>query len=132
MLEKKHPKAGTRSTDERPNVFDRMAAAGASRYCRSRELPGLVALWPHELADVTANGRLQILSKLRRALRAERRRARAGHWSYDLNRHLALLSAYKGELALLRAASVLNRNAPGAEKPGFAVGAVDRRAKDSR
>jgi hypothetical protein len=23
----------------------------------------------------------------------------AGHWSYELNRHLGLLSAYKGELA---------------------------------
>jgi hypothetical protein len=31
-----------------------------------------------------------------------RRRALAGHWSYDLNRHLALLSAYKSELAGLR------------------------------
>ncbi|HAH63923.1 MAG TPA: hypothetical protein DCL72_00255 [Rhizobiales bacterium] len=42
------------------------------------------------------------LMKLRRALRAERRRGLAGHWSYDLNRHLGLLSAYKGELARLR------------------------------
>ena len=40
------------------------------------------------------------LMKLRRALRAERRRGLAGHWSYDLNRHLGL-SAYKGELARL-------------------------------
>jgi hypothetical protein len=44
---------------------------------------------------------LRVLAKLRRALRAERRRALAGHWSYDLNRHLGLLSAYKGELARL-------------------------------
>jgi hypothetical protein len=43
-----------------------------------------------------------VLGKLRSALRAERRRALAGHWSYDLNRHLGLLSAYKGELAGLR------------------------------
>jgi hypothetical protein len=39
--------------------------------------------------------------KLRSALRAERRRALSGHWSYDLNRHLGLLSAYKGEMAEL-------------------------------
>src|SRR5665811_2185623 len=38
---------------------------------------------------------------LRRALRTERRRARAAHWSYDLKRHLGFLSAYKGELANL-------------------------------
>ena len=40
-----------------------------------------------------------LLAKLRSALRAERRRALSGHWSYDLNRHLGLISAYKGELA---------------------------------
>jgi hypothetical protein len=38
-----------------------------------------------------------VLGKLRRALRAERRRATSGHWSYDLNRHLAHVSAYKAE-----------------------------------
>jgi hypothetical protein len=43
-----------------------------------------------------------VLSKLRRALRAERRRATSGYWSYDLNRHLALVSAYKAELARLK------------------------------
>jgi len=40
-----------------------------------------------------------VLAKLRRALRAERRRGLAGHWSYDLNRHVGLLSAYRGEQA---------------------------------
>jgi len=33
-----------------------------------------------------------ILLTLRRALRAERRRALAGHWSYELNRHLGLMN----------------------------------------
>jgi hypothetical protein len=45
---------------------------------------------------------LRVLAKLRRALRAERRRGIAGHWSYDLNRHLGLLGAYKGALARAR------------------------------
>ena len=45
-----------------------------------------------------------ILSKLRRALRAERRRALAGHWNYELNRHLGLMTAYKAELGLMRRA----------------------------
>jgi hypothetical protein len=80
-------------------VFGSMAAAGADAYVRSRDLPRLIALWPHELEDQTAEGALRLLAKLRRALRAERRRALSGHWSYDLNRHLGLLSAYKGELA---------------------------------
>jgi hypothetical protein len=77
-----------------------MAAAGASAYVRVRDLPSLIPLWPSELKDETPAGRLRVLAKLRRALRAERRRGISGHWSYDLNRHLGLLSAYKGELAL--------------------------------
>ena len=84
-----------------------MAAAGTAAYLRSRDLPKLIALWPHELDDESQEGMFHVLAKLRRALRAERSRVSqvilAGHWSYDLNRHLGLLSAYKGELAALRA-----------------------------
>lgn len=82
-------------------MFGRAVAAGAGAYVRSRDLPRLRALWPEEIEDRTEDGTRRLLAKLRRALRAERRRARAGHWSYDLNRHLGLLSAYKGELASL-------------------------------
>lgn len=38
------------------------------------------------------------LNRLARALRSERRRGLAGHWSYDLARHHALLQAFKAEL----------------------------------
>lgn len=82
-------------------VFGPIAEAGAAAYARARDLPKLIALWPHELGDESPEGCRRILAKLRGALRAERRRALAGHWSYDLNRHLGLLSAYKGELASL-------------------------------
>jgi hypothetical protein len=80
-------------------VFGPIAEAGAATYARARDLPKLIALWPHELDDESPEGCRHILAKLRSALRAERRRALSGHWSYDLNRHLGLLSAYKGELA---------------------------------
>jgi len=70
---------------------------------RERDLAKLIALWPREIEDRSTKGALHILSKLRRALRAERTRGLAGHWSYDLNRHLGLLSAFKGELAAYRA-----------------------------
>jgi hypothetical protein len=76
-----------------------MAEAGAAAYRRARDLPKLIPLWPHELDDRSEEGCRRVLAKLRSALRAERRRALSGHWSYDLNRHLGLLSAYKGELA---------------------------------
>ena len=80
-------------------VFGPMAEAGAEVYLRPRDLPKLIALWPHELGDHSLEGCRRVIAKLRRALKAERRRALSGHWSYDLNRHVGLLSAYKGELA---------------------------------
>ncbi len=89
----------TRSDSIARRVFGPIAEAGAAAYARPRDLPKLIALWPHELDDSSPEGCRRILAKLRRALRAERRRALSGHWSYDLNRHLGLLSAYKGELA---------------------------------
>jgi hypothetical protein len=82
-------------------MFGPMVEAGAAAYVRARDLPRLIALWPYEIEDESRDGRRRVLAKLRRALRAERRRVYAGHWSYDLNRHLGLLRAYRGELALL-------------------------------
>jgi hypothetical protein len=81
------------------HLFGAGAEASARAYLRKRDLPRLIPLWPHELEDRSPEGTLRLLAKLRRALRAERRLAASGHWSYDLNRHLGLLSAYKGELS---------------------------------
>ena len=97
---------GARRARERraaKRMFGTMAAAGVRAYSRARDLPKLIALWPRELDDESAEGCRLVLGKLRRALRAERRRASSGHWSYDLNRHLALVTAYKAELARLEA-----------------------------
>jgi hypothetical protein len=66
------------------------------------ELPRVLPLWPRELDDETFEGRQRILAKLRRALRAERRRGLAGHWTYDLARHVELLRVYRIELAAER------------------------------
>lgn len=68
-------------------------------YCRTTELPRLIPLWPHEIADTSPAGRAKIVGKLERALRAERRQGLAGHWSYDLARHTRLLWAYRAEAA---------------------------------
>lgn len=64
---------------------------------RKRDLGRLLPLWPSELDDTNLAGRLRLLSRLRAALRAERQRGIAGHWSYDLARHRALLNAYRAE-----------------------------------
>lgn len=88
---------GKREDDSARRLFGAISDAGAAAYCRARDLPKLLALWPHELEDESEAGRVAILRRLEKALRAERRRALAGHWAYDLNRHLALIAAYKAE-----------------------------------
>lgn len=72
-------------------------AAGVQAYDRRRALPRLIALDARELEAADPVLDRSILARLKRSLRAERRRGRAGHWTYDLDRHLALLQAVAGE-----------------------------------
>ena len=103
--------ANTNRPQPRPPRSRRAAHAGAKRqgppppsprgvaYDRRVELPRILPLWPHELDDESPAGRRSIVAKLARALRAERRRGIAGHWTYDLAHHVALLRVYRLELA---------------------------------
>lgn len=68
---------------------------------RRTALSRVLACWPHELEDESRQARQHIVDKLRRALRAERRRGLGGHWTYDLGRHIELLRLYRAELATL-------------------------------
>ena len=72
-----------------------------SAYDRERDLPRLTSVWPAELADRSRQGRARLVGRLRRALREERQRGLAGHWTYDLARHAQLLAAYRAEVAEL-------------------------------
>lgn len=83
--------------EKQNNPYAKMATEGARHYHRPRHLPALLALWPSELDDLSVTGTSDIIKQLQSALLAERRRGRARHWCYDLNRHLALISALKGE-----------------------------------
>ena len=68
-----------------------------------RTLARLLPLWPHELSDLSPAGRRRRIALLRRALRQERQRGLAGHWTYDLGRHSGLLACYRTELAAFEA-----------------------------
>lgn len=81
-------------TQLRPHSLSRPPRAC---YDRLRDLPRLIALWPHELADTSLAGQQRLVMVLRRALRIERRLGLAGHFSYDLGRHRALLAATRQE-----------------------------------
>lgn len=74
----------------------------ARPYDRLSQLPRLIGLWPSEMQDYSAAGTVKILALLRKALRSERSRGRSGHWTYDLNRHVALAESLKAERAHLR------------------------------
>ena len=78
-------------------AITRTLKAGAEAYERGRDLPRLARIFPGELEAESAEGLALILDRLERALRAERNRARSGHWTYDLNRHIALRQAYLAE-----------------------------------
>lgn len=71
----------------------------ARRYNRAHDLPLLLPIWPAELSDTSAEGCERLIARLRRALRAERARGLAGHWTYDLSRHAQLRAALDAELA---------------------------------
>ncbi len=95
-------------------------AAGVDAYVRRRHLPRILPVGPDEIADDSIAGRRRIVARLARALRAERNRGRAGHWTYDLNRHIALRQAYLAERRWLdgRMARAAKNKAAGSGAPG--------------
>lgn len=87
-----------------PRTFSAPHAANrAPRYDRERDLPRLIQLWPHEIASRDPATLGIIVRRLHAALRAERQRGLAGHWTYDLARHTQLLAAYRAESQRIKA-----------------------------
>jgi hypothetical protein len=87
-------------------MIDQSVRAGAAAYDRQRDLPRLIRAGPGGHVAETVEGLEAIVARLERALRAERNKARSGHWTYDLNRHIALRQAHVAErrrLAALKA-----------------------------
>ena len=80
----------------------RQIACGAEHYDRARQLPRLLPLMPSEIRGGEPACTRAILLRLAKALRTERRLGRAGHWTYDLNRHIALVQAWRAERDRLR------------------------------
>ncbi len=86
-----------------------MLKQGAEAYDRQRGLARLLPVDPTEFRSSTLENTNRLCKLLARALRQERMRGRSGHWTYDLNRHLGLVQAYKAErrnLAALRGGQV--------------------------
>ena len=78
-------------------AVDSVIIDGSKAYDRGRMLPRVLPVGPDEITGAEPETTRRIVLKLARALRAERARGRAGHWTYDLNRHMGLLQAMKAE-----------------------------------
>ncbi len=68
---------------------------------RCKELAQLLGIRGEEAADLSLNGRLRIIAKLKAARRVEIARGRSGSWLYDVNRHLNLCAALRLEYEAL-------------------------------
>jgi hypothetical protein len=82
----------------RPAV-ERALQANLGAYDRMTALARFHRLSPETIRSETPAAARLVLREIERALRAER--ARCGHWTYDLNRHIALLVAHRAESARL-------------------------------
>ncbi|WP_424363470.1 DUF6477 family protein [Methylocystis parvus] len=69
--------------------------AGLAGYDRLDALSRFHRLSRDTILSETPEAARAVLREIERALRAER--ARGGHWTYDLNRHIALLVAHRAE-----------------------------------
>lgn len=82
-------------------VIEKMIEADAPFYDRERDLPRHLAIWPRELRDYSIPGTETIIARIQKVLRACYAAALRDHWSYSVNRHIALLAALKCERARL-------------------------------
>ncbi len=76
---------------------DQTIPFNALTYDRQKDLPRLIAIWPSQIKDDTQTGTHKIIDKIQRALQVERRKAKSSHWSYNLTKHIGLLTALKAE-----------------------------------
>jgi hypothetical protein len=77
-------------------------SGGAALYERAKNLCRVLPLMPGECQGPEPETTQRIVNRLADALRRERSLGRAGHWTYDLNRHIALAQAWKAESEALR------------------------------
>jgi hypothetical protein len=80
-------------------ALDDALAPGEKSYDRVSALSRLHRLSPETIASESPDAARAALKEIERAMRGER--ARRGHWSYDLNRHIGLLIAHRAETARL-------------------------------
>lgn len=89
-----------RRTDTRAQPFEPIIQVNERRRCE--DIQRLLQAWPKEIADISVAGRRRTVRRLEKALRQERCRGRAGHWTYDVARHHQLARYLRAEQAALQ------------------------------
>lgn len=72
-----------------------LAGSPCDREALIVDLSRALHLWPSEIDLATKSGRARVRATLRRALRAQRRHALAGHWAYDFAVHARLVDLHR-------------------------------------
>ncbi|MHB2169721.1 DUF6477 family protein [Alsobacter sp. R-9] len=75
----------------------RTVRRGSLAYRREATLMRVLPRATLDLPEAEPRRTALILLRIARALRAERRLGRAGHWTYDIARHVALAQAFAAE-----------------------------------
>lgn len=78
-------------------VFDRLAEKCSYAYQREHLARLGLILWDAELEDFSVEGTEFVISKVAARLKTVRAIGLYRHWSYDLNRHIGLKSAWFAE-----------------------------------
>ncbi|MEO3387865.1 cytoplasmic protein [Mesorhizobium sp. CAU 1741] len=78
---------------EEIGAFRRSRAADLSDARQRAALFILAGIELSDLASGSASGQHRLIARLRRLIERERQRGIRRHWSYDLNRHIALKQA---------------------------------------
>ena len=84
---------------------------GHRTYDRMGDLPSLIGLEETERRDLSEQSAARLLRRIGRALRRERALGRSVRGGYDPARHLALLKAYRFEIALNKRTASKKRRA---------------------
>jgi hypothetical protein len=71
-------------------------------YDRSYQLSRLIGLWPHQIKNTSQKQLDRNVELLRKHLRGEAQRGARKHWTYDVNRHMALREALYKETQLAK------------------------------
>lgn len=97
MPRQKSPRPSPSLVVEACGALEATLAASVAAYDRNVVLRRFHRLASKTIESSTPEAGRAILAELERALRKER--ARIGHWTYDLNRHIELHAVYRAEKA---------------------------------